>query len=33
VVEAARKLERPVRAVHEAASAIAHRLLEGGSSP
>jgi hypothetical protein len=33
VVEAARKLERPVRAVYEAASAIAHRLLEGGSSP
>ena len=28
VVEAARKLERPVRAVHEAASALAHRLLE-----
>ncbi|MEX2204050.1 MAG: LarC family nickel insertion protein [Actinomycetota bacterium] len=33
VVEAARKLGRPVRAVYEAASAIAHRLLEGGSSP
>jgi len=32
VVEAAGKLERPVRAVHEAASAIAHRLLEDGSS-
>ncbi|MGH2672880.1 MAG: nickel pincer cofactor biosynthesis protein LarC [Actinomycetota bacterium] len=32
VVEAAAKLERPVRAVHEAASAIAHRLLEDGSS-
>jgi uncharacterized protein (TIGR00299 family) protein len=28
VVEAARKLDRPVRAVHEAASALAHRLLE-----
>jgi uncharacterized protein (TIGR00299 family) protein len=28
VVEAASKLERPVRAVHEAATAIAHRLLE-----
>lgn len=28
VVEAARKLDRPVRAVHEAASAIAHRFLE-----
>lgn len=33
VVEAARKLERPVRAVHMAASALAHRLLDGGSSP
>ncbi len=31
VVEAARKLDRPVRSVHEAASAIAHRLLEGRS--
>ena len=29
VVEAARKLDRPVRAAHEAASALAHRLLEG----
>jgi hypothetical protein len=28
VVQAARKLERPVRAVHEAATALAHRLLE-----
>ena len=28
VVEAARKLDWPVRAVHEAASALAHRLLE-----
>ncbi|MGA9160394.1 MAG: LarC family nickel insertion protein [Actinomycetota bacterium] len=28
VVEAARKLDRPVRAVHESASALAHRLLE-----
>jgi len=28
VVEAARKLDRPVRSVHEAASALAHRLLE-----
>ena len=28
VVEAARKLDRSVRSVHEAASAIAHRLLE-----
>ncbi|OGO57461.1 MAG: hypothetical protein A2V84_12045, partial [Chloroflexi bacterium RBG_16_70_13] len=28
VVEAARKLDRSVRAVHEAASALAHRLLE-----
>lgn len=28
VVEAARKLDRPVRSVHEAASAIARRLLE-----
>jgi hypothetical protein len=33
VVEAARKLERPVRAVHERASAIAYRMLEDGSSP
>jgi pyridinium-3,5-bisthiocarboxylic acid mononucleotide nickel chelatase len=33
VVEAAGKLERPVRVVHEAASAIAHHLLEDGSSP
>lgn len=33
VVEAAGKLERPVRAVHEAAAAIAHRQLEDGSSP
>ena len=31
VVEAARKLDRPVRSVHEAASAIARRLLEEGS--
>lgn len=31
VVEAARKLDRPVRSVHEAASAIAHRLLEESS--
>jgi pyridinium-3,5-bisthiocarboxylic acid mononucleotide nickel chelatase len=31
VAEAAGKLERPVRAVHEAASAIAHRLLEDPS--
>lgn len=31
VVEAAGKLDRPVRAVHEAASAIAHRLLEDPS--
>ena len=29
VVEAARKLGRPVRAVHEQASAHAHGLLEG----
>ncbi len=28
IVEAARKLDRPVRAVHEAASALANRLLE-----
>ena len=28
VIEAARKLDRPVRAVHESASALAHRLLE-----
>jgi hypothetical protein len=33
VVEAAGKLERPVRAVHETASAIAHRLLRDGSPP
>lgn len=31
VVEAARKLDRPVRSVHEAASAIAHRMLEESS--
>jgi len=31
VVEAARKLDRPIRSVHEAATAIAHRLLEGSS--
>jgi uncharacterized protein (DUF111 family) len=31
VVEAARKLDRPVRSVHEAASALAHRLLEEGA--
>ena len=31
VVEAARKLGRPVRSVHAAASALAHRLLEEGS--
>lgn len=29
VVEAARKLDRPMRVVHEAASALAYRLLEG----
>jgi hypothetical protein len=28
VVEAARKLDRPVRAVHEVATALAHRLME-----
>jgi uncharacterized protein (DUF111 family) len=31
VVEAARKLDRPVRSVHEAATAIAHRILEESS--
>jgi len=31
VVEAARKLDRPVRSVHEAASALAHRLLAESS--
>jgi uncharacterized protein (DUF111 family) len=33
VVEAAGKLGRPVRAVHETAAAIARRLLEDGSLP
>jgi uncharacterized protein (DUF111 family) len=29
VVEAARKLGRPVRSVHDEACALAHRLVEG----